>query len=114
MFGHKAKDKNKDNTVTLNIPSRVVVRVMLAVVATLIGLAAVRQASHALTLIFTAFFLALALNGPVHWVAQRLPGKRKGSRTAATAISFLAVIVLLAAFLASIVPSLVRQTSNFV
>src|SRR5688572_6044526 len=91
MFGFKSKDKN--NTVTLDIPNRVVVRVMLVVLATLIGLAAVRQASHALTLIFTAFFLALALNAPVHWIAQRLPGKRKGSRTAATGISFLVVVV---------------------
>ncbi len=74
----------------------------------------VRQASHALTLIFTAIFLSLALNAPVHWIAERLPGKRKGSRTAATAISFLAVILLLSAFLVSIVPPLVRQTGNFI
>jgi predicted PurR-regulated permease PerM len=112
MFG--LHNKNKDDTITLNIPNRVVVRVMLVVVATLIALAAVRQASHALTLIFTAVFLALALNGPVHWISERLPGKRKGSRTAATAISFLVVIVLLLGFLISIVPPLVRQTSNFI
>ena len=71
---------------------------MFVVLAILIGLSAIRQASHPLTLIFTAFFLALALNAPVHWIAQRLPGKRKGSRTAATGISFLVVIVLLIGF----------------
>jgi predicted PurR-regulated permease PerM len=108
------KQKSKDNTVTLNIPVRVVVRVMLAVVITLIGLAAVRQASHALTLIGIAFFLALALNAPVHWISQRLPGKSKGSRAAATGLSFLAVIIVITLFLVSIVPPLVRQTSNFV
>lgn len=112
MLGFKSKDKS--NTLTLDIPNRTVVRVMLVVVATLIGLAAVRQASYALTLIFTAFFLALALNAPVHWIAQRLPGKRKGSRTAATSISFLVVILVLAAFLLSIVPPLVKQTSSFI
>lgn len=112
MFGFKSKDKN--NALTLDIPNRTVVRVMLVVVATLIGLAAIRQASHALTLIFAAFFLALALNAPVHWIAVRLPGKRKGSRTAATAISFLVVIIALAGFLVSIVPPLVKQTSAFV
>lgn len=112
MFGFKSKEKH--NLMTLDIPNRVVVRVMLVVVATLIGLAAVRQASHALTLIFTAFFLSLALNSPVHWLAQRLPGKRKGSRTAATAISFFVVVVVLLGFLVSIVPPLVRQTSSFV
>lgn len=98
----------------MDIPNRTIVRVMLVVVATLIGLAAVRQASHALTLIFAAFFLALALNAPVHWIAQRLPGKRKGSRTVATAISFLVVVVAIIAFLVSIVPPIFRQSSNFV
>ena len=111
MLGFRSKEKN--NTVTLEIPSRVVIRVMLVVVETLILLAAVRQASHALTLIFAAFFLALALNAPVSWIAKRLPGKRKGSRTAATAISFLIVVVALIGFLVSIVPPLVKQSANF-
>lgn len=114
MFGFKSKDKNDGNSITLDIPNRVVVRVMLVVVATLLALAAARQAAYALTLIGVAFFLALALNSPVHWIAQKLPGKRKGSRTAATAISFLVVIVAIAGFLVSIVPPLVKQTSNFV
>lgn len=112
MLGFRKKDS--DNTVTLNIPNRVVVRVMLVVVVTLIGLSAVRQASHALTLIFTAVFLALALNAPVQWIARRLPGKRKGSRVAGTAISFLLVLIILVGFLVSIVPPLVRQTTNFI
>src|SRR5690606_28078338 len=73
-----------------------------------------KQAAYPLTLIFTAFFLALALNAPVHWIAQRLPGKRRGSRTAATAISFLVVILVLAGFLVSIVPPLVKQTTTFI
>jgi len=80
----------------------------------MIGLAMVRQASHALVLIFTGFFLALALNGPVHWLAVRIPGKRRGSRVLATAISFFVVIAFLAAFLFSIVPPMIKQTSSFV
>lgn len=111
MFG---LGKSKVNTVNLNISNRTVVRVLLLVVATTLGLSAVRQASHALLLIFTAFFLALALNAPVHWIAQRLPGKGKGSRVLATAISFAIVILALAGFLASIVPPLVRQTNSFI
>ncbi len=108
------KSKTKDGVLTLDIPNRTVVRVMLVVVATLLGLAAIRQAAYPLTLIFTAFFLALALNAPVHWIEQRLPGRRKSNRTAATAISFLVVIVAIVGFLASIVPPLAQQTSNFV
>lgn len=107
-------NKPKDNTVTLAIPNRTVIRVLLLVVATMLGLAALQKASSALVLIFVAFFLALALNAPVHWLSQRLPGKRKGSRTVATAISFVVVILLLGGFLASIVPPLVRQTNNFI
>jgi predicted PurR-regulated permease PerM len=112
MFG-----RNKDKavqTVNLTISNRTVVRVMLLVVATMVGLAALQKASHALILIFAALFLALALNAPVHWLAQRLPGKRKGSRTMATAISFFVVIALLLGFIASIVPPLVKQTNNFI
>lgn len=112
MFHFRSKDKS--NTVTLNIPTRVVVKTMLVVAAVLVGLTAVRQASHALTLIFVAIFLALALNAPVHWLSQRLPGKSKGSRTAATGLSFLVVLLVLAGFLVSIVPPLVRQTGAFI
>jgi predicted PurR-regulated permease PerM len=106
--------KPSDPVVEITVSSRTVVRVLLLVVATMLGLAALKQASHALTLIFIAFFLALALNPPVHWIAQRLPGKRRGSRALATALSFLIIVGILGAFLGSIVPPIVKQTSNFV
>jgi predicted PurR-regulated permease PerM len=57
--------------------------------------------------------LALALNGPVNWIAQRLPGRLRGSRAAGTGVSYLIIISLLGLFIASIVPPLVRQTSGF-
>lgn len=94
--------------------NRTVVRIMLLVVATLIGLSAVKKASHALILLFSAFFLALALNGPVQWLARRIPGKHRGNRSIATAASFLIVILFLIGFFASIVPPLVRQTNTFI
>ncbi len=100
--------------VDINIPSRVVVRVLVLAILAVIAMAALRQAQHAMILISTGVFLALALNGPVHWIAQRMPGKRRGSRVAGTAISFFIVIAILATFLVSIVPPLVRQTSNFI
>jgi predicted PurR-regulated permease PerM len=112
MFSFKTH--KKDNEVLVNISNRTVVRVFLLAVAFIICLMAIRQAQHALILIFTAFFLALALNAPVHWLSQRLPGKRRGNRTLATALSFLLVIVALGVLLGLTVPSLVRQTSNFI
>jgi len=112
MFSFRGKHKNND--VTLTVTNRTVVRILLIVVAFMVGLAAVEKASHALLLLFTAFFLALALNAPVHWMAGHIPGKRRGNRTVATVISFLIVVLLLGGFLASIVPPLVRQTNNFI
>jgi predicted PurR-regulated permease PerM len=82
-------------------------------VTTIILLLAIKKASHAILLIFIAFFLALALNGPVHALSKVLPGKRRGNRTIATTMSFALVVILLGAFLASIVPPLVRQTESF-
>lgn len=105
--------RNKDKQFEVTISNRTVVRVALVVTGLVLLLQAVKIARHALTLIFIAFFLTLALNGPVHWLAERLPGKRKGSRSLATSLSFLVIIGLLIGFTASIVPPLVRQTSNF-
>lgn len=58
--------------------------------------------------------MALALNAPVHWIAKHLPGKSRGSRKLATGVSFLLIILFLGAFIASIVPPLVRQTNHFI
>ncbi len=106
--------KDPKNTVNFSISNRTIVRVLVMVVLTLVFMAALRRAAHSLMLLFTAFFLALALNGPVHWLAVRIPGKRRGSRVLATAASFIIVIGLLIGFFASIVPPIVRQTDNFI
>ena len=108
------RKRSTNDTLNLTVSNRTVIRVLMLTLASLIGLAALRRAEHAIILIFTAFFLALALNAPVHWLGKHLPGKRRGNRTLATAISFLIVILLLVGFLASIVPPLTRQTTTFI
>jgi predicted PurR-regulated permease PerM len=100
--------------VAIIITTETFVRLALLTVSTIVLLLAIQKASHALLLIFTAFFLALALNSPVYWLSNNLPGKRRGNRTLATTLSFLVVILALGAFLTSITPPLVRQTENFV
>lgn len=106
---------NKEATeIPITISVRTFAKLILMVVAAVILLLAVARASAALLLIFTSFFLALALNAPVNWVGQHLPGKKRGSRSLATSISFLIVVLLLGGFLASIVPPLVKQTQTFV
>lgn len=100
--------------VEITVSNRTIVRVMVIVALTLVGLAALQKVANALLLIFIAFFLALALNAPVHWISQHLPGKRRGSRSVATILSFFIVIAILAGFLATIVPPTVRQVSSFI
>lgn len=106
--------KNSPDALEVTVTNRTVIRVILLVLSAVLLLLAIRQAAHALTLIFISFFLALALNAPVHWISSKIPGKRKGNRTLATAFSFLIVVVLLGLFLASIIPPLIRQTTSFV
>ena len=72
------RHKRSEETINLNITNKTVIRVLSLGIVAFIAWAALRQASHAIVLLFTGFFLALALNGPVHWLAVRLPGKRKG------------------------------------
>lgn len=109
FFSHK-----KDQAVEVTVSNRTIIRILVLVLASFMLVLAMREASHALTLLFVAFFLALALNAPVHWIAQHLPGRRRGNRTLATGVSFLIVIGLLLTFLISLVPPLVRQTGNFI
>lgn len=100
--------------ISVTITTETYIRIAGLIIATITLILAVQRAAHALLLVFTAFFLALALNGPVSWLGRHLPGKRKGSRSTATAVSFLVVVMLLGGFLASIVPPLVHQTQSFV
>jgi len=100
--------------VALTVSYQTFFRLTLLVIATITVLAAIHKASHALLLIFAAFFLALALNAPVYWLSRQLPGKRRGSRSLATTLSFLIVIIFLGGFLAGIVPPLVRQTNSLI
>lgn len=97
----------------INVTAPTFIRLAVVIVGTIVALLAVQRASHALLLVFTAFFLALALNGPVNWIAKHLPGKRRNSRKLGTIVSFLVVVILLGGFLASIVPPLIKQTESF-
>ena len=100
--------------VSLTISTRTFFKVLLLILITIGVLAMLKRAEYALTLIFIAFFLAVALNAPVSWVERHLPGPLRGSRTSATSLAFLIVIVILGAFLASLIPPIVRQVEAFV
>jgi predicted PurR-regulated permease PerM len=67
--------------------------------------------THALTLIFVSFFLALALNPAVSRIASKLKSK---SRVKATAMAYLVVLAVIIGFLFLVIPPLFRQTKDFV
>jgi predicted PurR-regulated permease PerM len=98
----------------VTVSNRTIFRIVGLVILSILAFESIRHSAHALTLIGAAFFLALALNAPVHWLAEHLPGKRRGSRSLATGISIVIVLLLFGAFLTAILPPLIKQTSNFV
>ena len=97
--------------VTVNVTNRTIVRTILWVAAAVVGYHFIGRASHILTMIFVAFFLALALNPVVSWMTHRL---KIGSRVRATAISYLLVVAILGGFFTLIIPPLVNQTRTFI
>jgi len=100
--------------IEFTVSNRTILRVIVAAILAIIFFAAVKRSTHTLTLIGVAVFLSLALNGPVHWLADHLPGRVRGNRGFATGFSIVVVLILLGAFLSVIVPPLVKQTTSFV
>jgi len=100
-----------NSSVTVNVTNRTIVRTILWIVATILTYHFIGRTAHILTLIFISFFLALALNPAVGWMARKL---RLRSRVRAAAIAYLTVIAILSIMLALIIPPLIRQTRTFI
>ena len=103
-----------DQKVEVTVSNNTMLRILAMVVVIVLGLRFLDLAGPALLLIFMSFFLALALNAPVHWISQHWPGKRRGSRVVATSISYVFVVVALGTFLAILIPPAARQVTSFV
>lgn len=95
----------------VTISNRTIVRVILLTVATIFGIRFAQDISNVLVLIFIAFFLSLALNPAVSWIAMKL---RLKSRAAATGIAYVFVLIIITGLLTYVVPPLIRQTAEFV
>jgi len=108
------KKKDEETEVWLNISTRTVIRTILLIVASYILFMAVKKSTHALVLIATALFLALALNAPVLWLSRLYPGKKRDNRTLGTLLAFSIVVVVLGGFIALVTPSIVRNTQSFI
>jgi predicted PurR-regulated permease PerM len=108
------KQHKSEEELSLTVSVKSFIRIFILIAVGIMVWNAAHRASHALLLIFTAAFLSLALNAPVYWLSNHLPGKRRGNRALATTLSFLIVIIILGGFLAYTVPVLVKQTDNLI
>lgn len=97
--------------ITVNVTNRTMIRSILWVVSAILLYHFIGRISHALVLIFSAFFLAMALDPAVSGVSRRLKIK---SRVRATAVAYLLIIAVLATFFVLVIPPLVRQTRTFI
>lgn len=96
--------------VSVDVDRKTFVNLAIVTLVFVIGVFLVVKAREPLTIIGVAIFLALALNPPVSYIANRLPGR---SRVAATALSYVAVLTLLGGALFLIVPPVIEQSSKF-
>lgn len=96
--------------VRIEIDTRTFVRFWLVVIGFALAILAIYRAREALFVIGMSAFLALALNSPVTRLARHLPGR---SRVGGTAIAYVVVVALLAAFVFLVIPPIIEQTVHF-
>ncbi len=97
--------------VTVTLTNQTIIRIILLVVVTLLGLKFLNSIAHPLVLVFVAFFFALALNPAVSWISHKLKSK---SRARATGVAYIFVLTILISFFSLVIPPLVRQTVDFI
>lgn len=102
---------NTGRDVTVNITNRTMIRTFIWIISFILLYKFFGRISHELTLVFAAFFLALALNPVVSWMSRHL---RLKGRVRATAAAYVMVLAIVALFFSLVIPPLVRQTRTFI
>jgi predicted PurR-regulated permease PerM len=97
--------------VKIEIDTKTFVRFWLVVIGFGLSGFAVYSAKDGLGIVLAALLLALALNAPVHAIANKLPNR---SRLIATMSAFIGVVVFLGIFIALVLPPIIGQTAHFV
>jgi predicted PurR-regulated permease PerM len=101
--------------VKIDIDTRTFVRFWLVVIGFALAALFIFKARTALIIICAAIFLAIALNPAVSRLSRWLPGgKRNQRRVLSTAIAYVVVVLLLAAFLFLAIPPIIDQTAKVV
>ncbi|MCL2869380.1 AI-2E family transporter [Candidatus Saccharibacteria bacterium] len=96
--------------VNIGIDTKTFIRFWLVVIGfALVGLL-VYHARTGIAIVLTSIFLSVALNPIVSLIAKKLPGK---SRTLATTIAYLFVILVLGLILFLVLPTIVSQVTKF-
>jgi predicted PurR-regulated permease PerM len=96
--------------VKVDIDTKVFIRFVLVVLGFGLALLAIYKTRSALELLGISLFLALALNPPVSKLSHTLPSN---SRVGATAIAYLAVLLVLGGFMVLVVPPVIEQSAKF-
>ncbi|MDD3035879.1 MAG: AI-2E family transporter [Candidatus Saccharimonadaceae bacterium] len=96
--------------VRIEIDTRTFVRFWLVVIGFALVAFLIYSARTALLIVGISFFFAIALSLPVNRLVKILPGK---SRVLSTAISYVAVLAVLAMIIFLVVPPIVEQTVRF-
>lgn len=101
----------KNVKVKIEIDSSTFIRLFMVAAGFVGAIFILWRLTPSLMIVLVSFFLAMALNPPVSALARRLPGH---SRVLATAVSYVAVLIVVGFFVYVAIPPLVRQTTNFV
>ena len=97
--------------VQIAIDTKTFVRFWLVLLGFGAALLAIYSAKSALIILGVALFLALALNAPVTYIANKLPGN---SRIGGTAIAYVMVLAILAAVVFLVIPPIADQTGRLI
>lgn len=97
--------------VEVTVSNHTIARIFLWIFGVMLFIRFLGKLTHVLTLIGVSIFLALALNPAVTKISKSL--KRK-SRTLATGVAYLIVLIVVSGLLALVVPPLVKQSTDFI
>ncbi len=99
--------------VKLDIENRTIIRIAVLIAAVWLSVQVFLQIQHALILLLFSFFLALALNKPVNYIASRFT-KGKGGRGLATGIAYMGVLSVVGLFIYLTFPPIINETTNLI
>lgn len=94
-------------TVKVDIDNQTILRIIAVVTAAWVALNAIYMVRGALMWLLISFFLTLALNPPVSWLAARIPGN---SRALATGVAYIVVLSIIGLLVQATFPPLLSET----